>query len=109
MSRSTDGGQASREQSEENPAHGGKVHARYASVKSFTMGGAGDGVQLLIDVVEQSDDQIPCGHVALLSVEGCHADQHGRGVCLRQAQKCVLIVRKVLYTFMVCQRLIPSV
>src|SRR4029453_2106025 len=42
----------------------------------------GDGVQLLIDVVEQSDDQIPCGHAALLSGERCYADQQGRGVCL---------------------------
>jgi hypothetical protein len=31
------------------------------------LGVLGDVVQLLIDVVEQSDDQIPCGHAALLS------------------------------------------
>jgi hypothetical protein len=55
-------------------------------------------MQLLIDVVEQSDDQIPCGHAALLSREGLHADQHGRVVCLRQAQKCVLIVFIDLYS-----------
>jgi len=40
----------------------------------------GQVVQLLIDVVEQSDDQVPCGHAALLSGEGCHADQCGRAI-----------------------------
>ena len=39
MSRGTDGGRASREQSWENPALGGKVRACRAYVKAFTMGG----------------------------------------------------------------------
>jgi hypothetical protein len=30
-------------------------------------------VHLLIDVVEQGDDKIPCGHAALLLGEGRHA------------------------------------
>jgi hypothetical protein len=57
----------------------------------------GDVVQLLIDVVEQSDDHIPCGHAALLSGERCHADQHGSVVCLWQVHKCVLLVCKALH------------
>src|SRR5215831_1927885 len=40
----------------------------------------GDVVHLLIDVVEQGGDKIPCGHAVLLAGEGCHADKHGRVV-----------------------------
>src|SRR4029453_9211224 len=39
------------------------------------LGVFGDVVQVLIDVVEQGGDQIPCGHAALLA-EGCPADKH---------------------------------
>src|SRR3989442_5871331 len=66
-------------------------------------------VHLLIDVVEQCRDKLHRGHAALLSGKGCHTDQHGGVVGRRQAQKCVLIVCKGLYIFIVCQRLTPSV
>ena len=53
------------------------------------LGMCGQGVQLLIDLVEQCRDQIHRGHAALLSREGCHTDQRG-GIARRlQAQKCV--------------------
>ena len=39
-----------------------------------------DTTHLPIDVVEQGDDKIPCGHAALLFGDGRHADQHGRVV-----------------------------
>jgi hypothetical protein len=39
----------------------------YLAGPEVGLGVFGDVVQLLIDVVEQSDDQIPCGHAALLS------------------------------------------
>ena len=60
------------------------------------LGGGGDGVQRLIDVGEQSDDHIPWRHAALLSGEGGHADEHGRGVCRQPAHTCALRVWKVL-------------
>ena len=41
--------------------------------------------------------------------EGYLADQCGRVVGLWQAPKCVLLVCKVLYIFVVCKRLKPSV
>ena len=44
------------------------------------LGVFGDVVHLLIDVVEQGGDKIPCGHAALLAGEGCDADKHGRVV-----------------------------
>ena len=73
------------------------------------LGVFGHVVHLLIDVVEQCRDQLHRGHAALLSGEGCHADQHGGVVRRRQAQKCILLVCKGLYIFIVCQRLTPSV
>src|SRR5215475_593439 len=57
----------------------------------------GDGVQLLIDLVEQRRDQIHRGHAALLSREGCHTDQRGGIVRRLQAQKCVPLACIVLY------------
>jgi len=41
------------------------------------LGVFGDSAYLLIDLVEQRRDKIHCGHAALLSGEGCHADQRG--------------------------------
>src|SRR6266581_1780136 len=72
------------------------------------LGVFGHVVHLLIDVVEQCRDKIG-GHAALLSGEGCHADQCGRVVGRRQAQKIALVGCIVLYIFMVCTRLTPSV
>jgi hypothetical protein len=44
------------------------------------LGVFGHVVHLLIDVVEQSDNNIARGHAALLSWYGYHAYQHGRVV-----------------------------
>ena len=55
------------------------------------LGMCGQGVQLLIDLVEQCRDQIHRGHAALLSSQGCHASQRGRVVGRLQAQKTYII------------------
>src|SRR5215831_11488592 len=73
------------------------------------LGVFGAVVHLPIDVVEQGDDKVPCGHAALLVGEGRHADQHGRVIGRRQAQKCVFLVCKDLYVFIAYYRLTPSV
>ena len=41
------------------------------------LGVFGDGVQLLIDLVEQGSDKLHGAHTALLSWEGCHREQRG--------------------------------
>src|SRR5262244_936662 len=58
----------------------------------------GQVMELLIDVVEQSDDHISGdGHAALLSGKGCHPDQRGGIVERLQAHKSALWVFIVLY------------
>src|SRR5215831_13812876 len=81
----------------------------YLTGPEVRLGVFGYVVHLPIDVVEQGDDKIPCSHAALLLGEGRHADQHGRVVGRRQAQKGVILVCKDLYICIVCQRLAPSV
>src|SRR5262252_7297086 len=51
------------------------------------LGVFGDGVQLLIDLIEQCGDKLYGHHTALLASQGCHASQRGRVVGRLQAQK----------------------
>src|SRR6266566_1688146 len=57
----------------------------------------GDGVQLLIDLIEQCGDKLHGGHAVLLSGEGCHATSMEEAYDYCKPKKLVLLVYKVLY------------
>src|SRR5256712_10668474 len=57
----------------------------------------GDGVQLLIDLIEQRGDKLHGHHTALLSWQGCHATSMEEAYDDCKPRKLALLVSKVLY------------